>query len=68
MSSRQSKIEKVARVALKVSEETFPTYAHPRSPKKYRLPQMVACVLMKTWLKQDYRGFVDFLVASPPLR
>jgi hypothetical protein len=68
MPSRQSRIERVAQVALKVAEETFPNYAHPKSPKKYRLPQMAACVLMKTWLRQDYRGFVDFLVASPPLR
>lgn len=68
MPSRQSKIEKVARVALKVSEQTFPAFAHPKSPRKYRLPQMVACVVMKTWLRQDYRGFVDFLIASPPLR
>jgi IS5 family transposase len=68
MSSRPTKIENVARLALEVSEESFPEYYHRFAPKKFRIPQLIACLLLKVYLRQDYRGIEDMLKISPPLR
>ena len=62
------RIENVAKAAIRVAERSFPPYAHPKSPQLFRLPQLVACIVMKTWLRQDYRGFVELLDISPRLR
>lgn len=65
---RPNRIETVAKVALSVAERSFPSYAHPKSPHLFRLPQLIACIVMKTWLRQDYRGFIELLEITPRLR
>jgi hypothetical protein len=35
---------------------TLPDYAHRFSPQKYTQPQLLACLVLKTFLKTDYRG------------
>ena len=46
----------VLRVALKVAEQALPAYSHPRSPKKFTQHQLFACLVLKNFLKTDYRG------------
>lgn len=71
MTSRQpsssTQLEKIARLALEVSEESFPAYYHRFAPKVFRLPQLIACLVLKIYLRQDYRGIEQILRVSPPL-
>jgi hypothetical protein len=46
----------VARQALSIAKATLPDYAHRYSPKKFTQPQLFACLVLKTFLKTDYRG------------
>lgn len=70
MSSRQTpktRLENIARLALEVAEESFPAYYHQFAPKVFRLPQLIACLVLKIYLRQDYRGIEQILRVSPPL-
>lgn len=43
-------------------------YAHRCSPKVYTRPQLFACLVLKTFLKTDYRGLASHLVDHSDLR
>src|SRR5262245_3249022 len=51
----------VAREALAVGSATLRDYAHRFSPKTYTQPQLFACLVLKTFLKTDYRGICRIL-------
>ena len=57
----------VATLALEVGKKHLPDYSHPKSPKTYKQPQLLACLVLKTYLKTTYRGVVELLELSPPL-
>ena len=40
-------------------------YAHPCSPKKFTQPQLFACLVLKEFLKLDYRKLAAVLTDSP---
>jgi hypothetical protein len=46
----------VARMALRAAQGAMSPYAHPKSPKKFTQPQLVACLIVKEFLRLDYRG------------
>jgi hypothetical protein len=46
----------VARMALRAARDAVPRYAHPKSPRKFTQPQLVACLVVKEFLGLDYRG------------
>src|SRR5262249_28071416 len=52
---------RVARQALTVATEALRSYAHKYSPKKFTQPQLFACLVLKTFLKTDYRGVAAHL-------
>ena len=52
---------RVARAALAVAQGRLRPYAHPFSPKKFTQPQLFACLVLKVFLKTDYRGLVAHL-------
>ena len=52
---------RVARQALATGQAALPLYAHRFSPKKFTQPQLFACLVLKTFLKNDYRGVVAHL-------
>jgi len=58
----------VAGTALTVGEAALPRYAHRFSPKKFTLPQLFACLVLKTFYKTDYRGIVEILKDSAEVR
>jgi hypothetical protein len=58
----------VARRALAVATGVLPPYAHVYSPRKYTQPQLFACLVLKTFLKTDYRGLVAHLADHSDLR
>ena len=46
----------VARMALPAARDAVAEYAHPKSPKKFTQPQLLACLVAKEFLGLDYRG------------
>jgi len=46
----------VLRAALDVAEQSLPAYSHRCSPKKFTQHQLFACLVLKNFLKTDYRG------------
>jgi hypothetical protein len=48
----------VLRAALEVAKQALPAYSHRCSPKTYTQHQLFACLVLKNFLKTDYRGVV----------
>jgi hypothetical protein len=44
-----------------VAKEALPLYRHANSPKKFTQPQLLACLVLKEFLRLDYRGLACFL-------
>jgi hypothetical protein len=53
--------------ALSVAQESLPAYSHRCSPKVFTQPQLFACLVLKNFLKTDYRGVVAHLKDCPAL-
>jgi hypothetical protein len=52
-------------VAWQVAKVVLPAYSHRSSPKKFTQHQLVACLVLKAFLKTDYRGLMAHLQDSP---
>jgi hypothetical protein len=66
--ARTSKSPKaVARAALLAAQRVLPFYTHPNSPKVFTQHQLFACLVLKNFLKTDYRGVVAHLADHPQL-
>lgn len=59
---------RVAREALALGHRRLRPYAHKFSPKKYTQPQLFACLVLKAFLKTDYRGLANHLADHSDLR
>jgi len=57
----------VARAALESAQRVLPFYTHLNSPKKFTQHQLFACLVLKNFLKTDYRGIVAHLADHPSL-
>lgn len=67
--ARTSKSPKaVARAALVAAQRVLPLYWHPNSPKKFTQHQLFACLVLKNFMKTDYRGVVAHLADQSELR
>ena len=51
--------------AWQVAQATLPAYAHRYSPKKFTQHQLFACLVLKAFLRTDYRGLVAHLEDCP---
>jgi hypothetical protein len=58
----------VVKVALATARRGLPAYSHTCSPKKFTQHQLFACLVLKNFLKTDYRGVAVHLVDHPTLR
>ena len=58
----------VARMALRAARDALPEFAHPKSPKKFSQPQLLACLVVKEFLGRDYRGVHTLLGEWSDLR
>lgn len=64
--SRTSKSpRKVLVTAWRVAQATLPAYSHRFSPKKFTQHQLFACLVLKAFLKTDYRGLAAHLTDTP---
>jgi Transposase DDE domain len=57
----------VLQVAYEAACRALPAYAHTFSPKKFTQPQLLACLVLKEFLRLDYRGFASHLADHPDL-
>ena len=57
-----------AQVAHEVARRTLPERAHRFAPKRYTQPQLLACLLVKEYLRLDYRTAQEALELSDGLR
>ena len=67
MSTTTKSPKKLLVVAYDVAKKTLPRYSHQFSPHKFTLAQLFACLVLKTFLKTDYRGLAQWLVDCPDL-
>ena len=51
-----------------MAQGALPAYSHRFSPKKFRQHQRFACLILKGFLKTDYRGLVEILADCDSLR
>lgn len=50
-----------------IGKLALPDYAHKFSPKTYTQPQLFACLVLKEFLRRDYRGIEELLKDAPEL-
>ena len=56
---------KVLVSAWQVAKAVLPAYSHRCSPRKFSQPTLFACLVLRAFLKTDYRGLVEHLQDSP---
>lgn len=61
---RESRYVKVARIAYELAQDSLPRYSHPKSPHRFTLPQLAACVLLTFYMDLSYRDMEEWLLAS----
>jgi hypothetical protein len=58
----------VASLSLRVARRFAADYSHPKSPRKFTQPQLLACLVLRAYLKATYRGVIEVLEVSDALR
>ena len=58
----------LAKTALQTAKESLPTYSHPFSPKRFTQHQLFAILVLRQFLKTDYRGIIQMLKDFSDLR
>jgi len=58
----------VGSLALQLGRKYVTPYSHPKSPQKFTQAQLLACLVLRAYLKTTYRGVVEFLETSEALR
>ena len=68
MSTTSKSPRKVMAVAYATAQRALPAYSHHFSPKKFTQHQLCAGLVLKEFLKTDYRGVCQMLADCPDLR
>ena len=63
-----SRIEKIVALAMKLGRKHLEPYGATTSRHDFTQPQLMACLVLKVYLKTTYRGVVDFLEGHGGLR
>lgn len=58
----------VARTAYLAAKKVLPPFSHLKSPKKFTLHQLVACLVLKEFFNTDYRGLAAIIADNSDLR
>ena len=56
---------RVFRLAYEAALEALPPHRHKFSPKKFTQPRLMACLVLKEFLRLDYRGLAEHLTDHP---
>ena len=67
MSTTSKSPRRVLKVAHEVGRGTLRTYSNHFSPKKFTQPQLFACLVLKEFLRLDYRKLAALLADAPSL-
>jgi hypothetical protein len=67
MSTTSKSPKRVLQVAHALGKQRLRTYWHRFSPKKFTLPQLFACLVLKEFLRLDYRKLSALLEDAPSL-
>jgi hypothetical protein len=67
MERNPNRLRRVMEMALNVGGRVLPPYSRPKSPRKFTQPQLLACLVLKAYLKTSYRGCIEVLENSPVL-
>ena len=67
MTTKANLLLNVAQLALEIGKKHLADYSHPKSPQTYTQPQLLACLVLKTYLRTTYRGIIDVLAVSDKL-
>lgn len=63
-----NRLLRFAQLAHEVAQDAIPERAHRFAPKRYTQPQLLACLLVKEYLRLDYRTAQETLEVSDGLR
>ncbi|MBX9625784.1 MAG: transposase [Gemmataceae bacterium] len=66
--SGRNRLVRVAELALETAAGELPADSCPKSPRRFTQPQLLACLVIRAYQKQTYRGVADLLAASDELR
>ena len=66
--SDKNRLRQFATLALAVSKRVLPNHGSKFAPKTYTQPQLLACLLLKEYLRLDYRTAQEMLELSDGLR
>ena len=61
-------IEQVAELALRLGVRHLADYGAPRSRHDFTQRQLMACLILRAYVGTTYRGILELLAVSPPLR
>jgi len=64
----RSALLQFAQLAFQVASWRLPPYGSKFSPKKFTQPSLLACLLVKEYLRLDYRGLEALLASASELR
>lgn len=61
-------VERIAEMAMRLSQRYMADYGANTSRHDFTQRQLMTCLILRVYLKTTYRGVLDLLAASPPLR
>jgi len=61
-------VERIAEMAMRLSQRYMADYGANTSRHDFTQRQLMTCLILRVYLKSTYRGVLDLLAASPPLR
>lgn len=65
---KASLVERIAELAMGLSQRYLADYGANTSRHDFTQRQLMTCLILRVYLKTTYRGVLDLLAASPPLR
>ena len=68
MSAKRNILLEVARLSMKFSGRYMQRYSHAKSPHKFTQSQLMACLILRAYLKTTYRGIIEVLETSEALK
>jgi len=61
-------VERITEMAMRLSQRYLADYGANTSRHDFTQRQLMSCLILRVYLKTTYRGVLDLLAASPPLR
>lgn len=68
MKTNNNRLIGVAKLSLRLARKYLQPYSCPKSPHKFTQPQLMACLIVRAYMKTTYRGVIELLETSDKLR